>query len=362
MTDLTGQKFGKLTVVRFAEKRGKAAVWECQCDCGNTVMAYGTNLTSGQATQCADCRHAAQIIDLTGQRFGKLTVVRMAERRGGRVYWLCRCDCGNETIAAAGNLRSGSVRQCHDCRMKQQGDTRREDLTGQRFGRLTVVSQAENRGRYVMWNCVCDCGNEIVVRASHLQSGATQSCGCLRDEAIAAIGHQAHVDNVFGFVDGTEVTKIVGDKPNVSNTSGVTGVCWSNYHQRWLAYITFKGVRYRLGGSKDFDEAVAWRREAEAQLHGPFLDWYYNEFLPRNQRKKIKHKKRMRDLAGQRFGRLTVVKPTGYANPGNHSALWECVCDCGNKKIASSSDLLYGRVKSCGCMPRGKKKKTEDTP
>lgn len=54
------------------------------------------------------------------------------------------------------------------------------DLTGQRFGRLTAVSRAANKGNATMWLCRCDCGNEKAISAHHLSSGVTQSCGCKR--------------------------------------------------------------------------------------------------------------------------------------------------------------------------------------
>lgn len=64
------------------------------------------------------------------------------------------------------------------------------DLTGQRFGRLTVIKQGEyyiypaNGYRYVQWLCKCDCGNERTVRACTLRSGDTQSCGCIAKEIL----------------------------------------------------------------------------------------------------------------------------------------------------------------------------------
>lgn len=63
------------------------------------------------------------------------------------------------------------------------------DLTGQRFGRLTVVSRAENDARgQARWYCNCECGAEnIIVRGRHLISGHTQSCGCLHNEGFSAI-------------------------------------------------------------------------------------------------------------------------------------------------------------------------------
>lgn len=58
------------------------------------------------------------------------------------------------------------------------------DLTGKRYGKLTVISRAPNyrNGTTVItaWNCHCDCGNDAVVLRNNLKSGATRSCGCLR--------------------------------------------------------------------------------------------------------------------------------------------------------------------------------------
>lgn len=59
-----------------------------------------------------------------------------------------------------------------------------KDLTGQKFGRLTVIKRAENQGHNCMWLCRCDCGNEKIVRGSHLKSGAIKSCGCLSIEEL----------------------------------------------------------------------------------------------------------------------------------------------------------------------------------
>ena len=55
------------------------------------------------------------------------------------------------------------------------------DLTGQPFGRLVVIREAGRaKDGTVLWLCRCDCGNELVVRGDHLRSEHTQSCGCLR--------------------------------------------------------------------------------------------------------------------------------------------------------------------------------------
>lgn len=64
-----------------------------------------------------------------------------------------------------------------------------KDLTGQTFSRLTVISRAPNlRPGATRWNCVCTCGNTLIVEGSLLKNGKTQSCGCLHREAAAKTG------------------------------------------------------------------------------------------------------------------------------------------------------------------------------
>lgn len=64
------------------------------------------------------------------------------------------------------------------------------DLTGRRFGKLTVLEQSgrSNQGR-VKWRCRCDCGAEAIVSGTDLRSGQTKSCGCLRKTSV----REAHV-------------------------------------------------------------------------------------------------------------------------------------------------------------------------
>lgn len=63
------------------------------------------------------------------------------------------------------------------------------DLTGMRFGRLTVL--CEDKDNYRMWLCQCDCGNKKSVRVDHLKNGATTSCGCYSRE-VASKRNKTH--------------------------------------------------------------------------------------------------------------------------------------------------------------------------
>lgn len=56
--------------------------------------------------------HSRKRVDITGQRFGKLTALAPAVNMGGRTAWLCRCDCGRETVVPTHRLRCGHTKSC----------------------------------------------------------------------------------------------------------------------------------------------------------------------------------------------------------------------------------------------------------
>lgn len=109
--DLTGQKFGKLTALRRLPNQGRRTIWECQCDCGNIIPVRAENLRSGHTTSCG-CKKrepSKKFVDLTGQKFGEWTVLSKAEKES---YWLCECSCGVKREVYAPSLKSGKSLSC----------------------------------------------------------------------------------------------------------------------------------------------------------------------------------------------------------------------------------------------------------
>lgn len=123
-------------------------------------------------------------VDLTGQRFGRLTVIKQAPSRKERTFWLCRCDCGKEKEITAYSVVH-QTRSCGCLQRERTSESSRHDLIGKRFGRLIVVDFAGHIGKNnkeIAWKCKCDCGAIKVVRASCLRNGQTRSCGCFQKE------------------------------------------------------------------------------------------------------------------------------------------------------------------------------------
>lgn len=159
------------------------------------------------------------------------------------------------------------------------------DLTGQRFGKLTVTAPAGNIGDRTAWFCRCDCGRETVVKTCHLRSGHTKSCGCQYGPGgpRTALG--------LTYIDGTCVEMIRANTLRSNNTSGVQGVDWLAKKQRWRATICFKGKRLYLGSYKDFEDAVKARKRAEEDVFGTFLEAYSEEILQSNPRDAEEHRR-----------------------------------------------------------------------
>lgn len=133
-------------------------------------------------------------IDLTGQTFGRLHVIKQVENTitpNGRshVTWQCRCECGTILNVRGDCLRNKHTVSC-GCKSKEiretAGKNRLIDLRGQRFGYLTVLELCKERGGHgeAKWKCECDCGNIVEVLSSNLRrkKEGTISCGCKKSK------------------------------------------------------------------------------------------------------------------------------------------------------------------------------------
>lgn len=196
--DLTGQRFGKLLVLSKDEDHilpsGRhMPKWLCRCDCGNEVSVMRAALTrSVRPTRSCGCISKEFIktlsrprMDLIGQRFGRLTVIEKADDYvipSGFHYaaWKCKCDCGNIAEVKQQKLIQGVTKSCGCFKRENTSKLKLIDLTGRRFGKLTVIERIEGKDKKsVWWKCKCDCGNYKEARSSCLLSGDCKSCGCL---------------------------------------------------------------------------------------------------------------------------------------------------------------------------------------
>lgn len=126
-------------------------------------------------------------IDLTGKQIGQLTVIKRGpnklvgnKRPVNRGTWICRCDCGKEIVVFSTNLtrkRKPNTQSC-GCRVKKTKKYNWTDITGNKYGFLTVIKKTDKltKSRGTIWLCKCDCGELIELPTHSLTSGNTLTC------------------------------------------------------------------------------------------------------------------------------------------------------------------------------------------
>ena len=202
--------------------------------------------------------------DITGRKFGRLTAIEPAEERKGRTFWRCRCDCGNTCTVLYWNLVRNHTRSC--------GCIKSPDLTGKRFGHLTVLGRSGRTGprgsrRSPLWECQCDCG-EITYKASDsLNEDRQSTCHLCAARNAMEVARKA-----AGYMGGTQVSRIKDMKLTAANSSGVRGVYFDKKSNRWRARLRFRGKIMSFGSYERFEDAVAARRAAEKEYFGAFLE------------------------------------------------------------------------------------------
>lgn len=363
--DLTGQMFGKLTVIEQAERRNGQIAWRCQCACGNETTVITSSLKKGHTKSCGCLRKENVDVDMIGQKFGRLTVIKRVEEQNGALKWLCKCDCGNEKIVAGSHLKDGSTKSCGCYSNEVKHRKKCIDLIGKKFGRLTVIERAENKGRQTAWLCHCDCGNSKIINAYSLKSGRTRSCGCIAKEQPVRHTAKDLTGRIFGKLTVIERVKNRNNRPmwrclcecnNMtivpSNAlcNGHTTSCGCNkYEYRDLTGLRFgrltvveradkKGCRIMWLCKCDCGNSVVVSGENLKRKNTTSCGCYAREH---NSELKLV------DLTGKRFGVLTVIK---RANNISNRTAWVCKCDCGNVISTTGTNLTRGNSKSCGCV------------
>lgn len=206
MIDIRGQRFGRL-IALFPVYIGKEkrTYWLCKCDCGSEI-ACRIDMLKDKTTQSCGCyaiernklRYDQKRENMIGKIFGRLTVIsfdcmKMCNDGVLYAYYWCQCSCGSHPISVKGTLlNSGNTTSC-GCIVKEKNASRINNLTNMRFGKLVARRLTDMRDikGSVIWECDCDCGNQVHVSSRDLISGHKQSCGC-----IISVG-ESHIENIL---------------------------------------------------------------------------------------------------------------------------------------------------------------------
>lgn len=233
--------------------------------------------------------------DLTGQKINMLTVLTQAEdyiRSDGKheAQWLCQCDCGSKPkVIRDNNLKNGHTKSC-GCLQKQIASNKNSRTN------TYELNLIDEHGEYGIGYCN-NSGNQFyfdmedyeLIRQYCWTDSIRKSDGYHQIKALVR-GTKKDIKMhqlVFGkYCDHIDRNPLNNRKYNLRNASpsenlqnrriekhnksGITGVCWDNRDERWLAYIVIDGKPTILGRYKEKDDAIISRLKAEKE--------YYKEF------------------------------------------------------------------------------------
>lgn len=199
--DLTGQVFGKLTVIsKDLNRTTKKVKWLCKCSCNRVISVSSTHLVQEHTKACRYCKTPSNFIDLSGQQFHHLTCIKYSKED---CKWQCRCLCGNEMLATAINLKSGNTKSC-GCQsgtlMRSAAIKKYENLIVNGLEFIEPTEMTDITG-HIVWKIKCVCGKLFDRPASVIVSGHTKSCGCisnnLRSKSLGGTGNPYENASVY---------------------------------------------------------------------------------------------------------------------------------------------------------------------
>lgn len=189
------------------------------------------------------------MLNLVGEKYGRLTVVAEGPRKGNSRTWICKCDCGEEKTVRQSDLRSGKTLSCGCLAKEKQSESgirlneaKRNDrkprlnLVGKVFGKLTVLEYDKeytlnkNEMGKIYWKCQCSCGNIVWAETKHLNAGKVKSCGCLQKEKASKfmkeVCQPAAVKSITKDLSGQRFGKLVAIKLDEEKSGKGKGSFW----------------------------------------------------------------------------------------------------------------------------------------
>lgn len=283
----------RLTVIERAEDyinpQGHRVVqWLCECSCEehNRVVVNAASARNGKIRSCGCIRKEqagqANFIDLTGQKFNKLTVIQRSFEKTNHTYWECKCDCGSDkiVIASSGDLKYNHVKSC-GCLKKENGIKKRKHNP--------YETDEENEiARFFLKNgesFVVDLCDFDVVSESNWYLDKNGYVVCKEFGTQKLIRLHTLLCPEFKEVDHKDTNKLNNRRSNFrevtrqenvinrprgkNNSSGFIGVYWSKKDQTWYSQITIDRKTIHLGYAPNKQEAIIRRLKAELKYFGP---------------------------------------------------------------------------------------------
>lgn len=212
-------------------------------------------------------------IDLTGQRFGRLVAIEKERTVGGRAFWKCKCDCGEEKTVSSNHLRMGTVQSC---------GCLNAELCRERIAKINTTHGKSNTRLYRIWaGMLRRCFNARADNYEYYGARGITVCDEWKNSfqtfydwsMVNGYADNLSIDreDVNGNYEPTNCRWVTMKEQNYNtglrndNKSGHKGV--TKRKNRWLAYISIDGHTKHIGTYDTYEEAVKAREEAEKKYY-----------------------------------------------------------------------------------------------
>lgn len=270
--DLTGKKYGKLTVISFShiDKNGKP-VWHCKCDCDVELTRQSQILKRSGHKSCGCDR----FINLIGVRYGRLLALsRIVDREFNKTgtKWKCRCDCGEITIVASDALRRGLTKSCGCLSIENT------------VSRNVTHGMSKTKIYHIWASMIARCKSDGTGHPDYGGRGITVCTEWVNsfDLFYAYVGDRPagktldRINYDGNYEPGNvrwadHTTQQINQRLKSNNKTGIKGVTLVK-DGKFLATLVIYGAKVL---SKEFftlEEAMEARRIAEEKYHKPLLD------------------------------------------------------------------------------------------
>ena len=189
-----------------------------------------------------------KIIDMTGQVTKGWKVLRKGlpktKNTSKSIWWDCECvKCGQKKTFNGTELRLNRVGQCKCPNLTEKQKIKKlfnsiVDETGNKYGKLTVLSFAYTKDGFAYWNCICDCGTKKIIKGNHLRNGDIKSCGCInswKEEQIKKILEENNIifKREYSFQDLKDINMLRFDFAIFNDTNTLKGLIEYNGEQHY---------------------------------------------------------------------------------------------------------------------------------
>lgn len=235
----------------------------------------------------------SRLIDLTGQRFGRLTVIKRVDNSiqpsgQQKAQWLCKCDCGNEHIVKGYSLKNGDTKSCGCLNSEIASESIKrfkKENTYDLSGNYGIGYTANGKKFYFDLEDYDKIKNyywQVTKRGYVISSETKEHDRLVQHRLIMNCPEELEIDHIHQERKNdnrknnlricTHIKNSMNRDIRSDNTSGVTGVSFDKHCNKWVAMITYNGKRKKRKFS-DFSDAVRQRKEWE-ELY--FSEYSYN--------------------------------------------------------------------------------------